>query len=99
MKETLSTLAIIILLVTSGVIIASCRIDSDKIDIASWVESQDEVVKDIEIRTFSTGPYWPKKDYRFYRVETDKSTYWFQYGWSRSIEEEKEPGKYTPLDD
>ena len=100
MKEAVAII-VVILAILLGVLITSSQIDSDNVNIASWVKSQDEVVKDIERRYYSVGPFWPDtKNIRHYRVETDKSTYWFQYSiFGRTIEEETEPGKYEAVDD
>lgn len=61
-------------------------------DIQHWSKVHGEVAKKIELRTWSCGPYIPMKGYHYFRVETETNVYWFEYGWTPTVEKEVNGG-------
>ena len=58
-------------------------------EINKWVTDRGETLVKCERHHFDTGPYFVSKNLHIFRVETDKSIYWFRYGlFYENIEQE-----------
>jgi hypothetical protein len=64
--------------------------------IRTFVASKGEKVVDIDAKWIHTGPFWATKNTTIYRVETDKSIYWFRFGLWKTIKQEVN-GKYIDM--
>jgi hypothetical protein len=100
MKSTLLIIALLIAIVSVGTCSTIWTTRSDKIDITKYLfcEQSNEKPVEIDKRVLSCGPYWVTKDYRIYKVTSDKGReYWFRFGMFSYDVEEKTASGYKKL--
>jgi hypothetical protein len=91
-KVVVAILAIIVLcLISWG--ISSSR-DST---MENFVAARGETIVESDYRWVHTGPFLGGKNISIYRVETDKSVYWFRFGLWTSIKKEVN-GEYIDVE-
>ena len=83
------------IILVAAYFIGSCICKSDVRELTGWVHSQGQTVRTIDRCMWNTGPYFNLKGARYYRVRTDKNTYWVRYMLGRHIEQEVN-GNYKP---
>lgn len=95
MKQVAIIFLLVVLVVVLGVSIGGC--DSNNIN--TWVENRHEVVQNVDYCPFLTGPFFPVKNARVYKVTTDKHVYWMRYGWPFGVNTYIEnSGNYIPVE-
>lgn len=84
---------IVVLVLLVGLIITR-MVDSEyEKEIEKWVSDRGETLVKCERHLFDTGPYFVSKNLHIFRVETNKSIYWFRYGFLyENIEQETNDG-------
>lgn len=94
MTETLLFIGIIAI----ALLLYGCMYSSDTKEMTAWVSDRGDTVTNIDQRTWNTGPYFLTKNYRIYKVDTKKTTYWFRYGlFSPDIYKEGSPEHYDRI--
>ena len=80
--------------------VTGCTRDVDHRDIKDWVGQQGELVRDVDMRHVSFGPYWVTKSRRIYKVSSSTGRiYWFRFGnfFSFDVEEQLSDKNYRTL--
>jgi len=88
---------IILVIIVLGLWCYNQTINNDENEIREWVSKRGETTTNVDLRTFHTGPYYITKNYRIFKVDTDKNVYWFRFGWFSPDIYKETNGDYTEV--